>query len=288
MYVSYFFLQSNSENSTSTRLSITQSGMSFFQYSVKVMNPSRKTSFVIKKLKTSQRFQSVEDIKADISDLLSTEVDNVGYIEPGHGNKGKQHQLETSEDLNEMYKVYGKKREVRLWCLGPVGDPGQLQQSSDGSGNRKRSRTPGSVSPAPPKRAACAKKLDAVEEIVAELKKKHGSKYSAEQMSAWAHMIQLEKHASRDNPPDLPYFKKCEKKRATKEQDDLPARPSDESSRHSPVPATVQGLSPCKRIQLRTECINQLDKWHALVEKGGITKQQYDDVQKTILGDIQQ
>ena len=90
------------------------------------MNPSRKTSFVIKKLKTSQRFPSVGDIKADISDLLSTEVDNVGYIEPGHGNKGKQHQLETSEDLNEMYKWCGKKREIHLWCLGPVGDPGQL------------------------------------------------------------------------------------------------------------------------------------------------------------------
>lgn len=70
--------------------------------------------------------------------------------------------------------------------MGPVGDPGQSQQSSDGGGNRKRSHTPGSVRPAPPKRAACAKKLDAVEEIVAELKK-HGSKYSAEQMSAWAH-----------------------------------------------------------------------------------------------------
>ena len=89
------------------------------------MNPSRKTSFVIKKLKTSQRFPSVGAIKADISDLLSTEVDN-GYIEPGHGNKGKQHQLETSEDLNEMYKWCGKKREIHLWCLGPVGDPGQL------------------------------------------------------------------------------------------------------------------------------------------------------------------
>jgi len=58
-----------------------------------------------------------------------------------------------------MYKEYGKKHEVRLWCLGPVGDPGQLQQSSDGGGNRKRSRTPGSVRPAPPTRQPVLKSL---------------------------------------------------------------------------------------------------------------------------------
>lgn len=33
-------------------------------------------------------------------------------------------------------------------------------------------------------------------------------------------------------------------------------------------------LSPAKRIGLRTECINQLDKWHMLLERGAITQEQ--------------
>ena len=45
-------------------------------------------------------------------------------------------------------------------------------------------------------------------------------------------------------------------------------------------------MSSAKRINLRTECINQLDKWHMLLEKGAITSEQYQQLQGTIFGDI--
>ena len=52
--------------------------------------------------------------------------------------------------------------------------------------------------------------------------------------------------------------------------------------------STSNTLSPGKRISYRSECIDQLDKWHALLEKGAISNTQFQELQQTILGDIKQ
>ena len=44
-------------------------------------------------------------------------------------------------------------------------------------------------------------------------------------------------------------------------------------------------MSPGKRINLRSECMDQLNKWHGLLEKGAISQTQYDEFKK-IIGDI--
>ena len=50
--------------------------------------------------------------------------------------------------------------------------------------------------------------------------------------------------------------------------------------------ASVSGaVSPGKRIHLQSECINQLTKWHKLMNDGVITLEEYQDMHKTILGD---
>ena len=38
----------------------------------------------------------------------------------------------------------------------------------------------------------------------------------------------------------------------------------------------IQVMAPAKRVSLCTECIEQLQKWHNLMESGAITKPQYD------------
>ena len=89
-----------------------------------------------------------------------------------------------------------------------------------------------------------------------------------EQFRVWAHMIHMKKHSSYVDPPDKHFFRKhIAMKNKT---------------------STLAELSPVKRINLRTECINQLDKWHThmLLEKGAISSEQYTQLQETILGDI--
>ena len=49
--------------------------------------------------------------------------------------------------------------------------------------------------------------------------------------------------------------------------------------------ASTATVSPRKRLQTRSECIDQLDKWHQLMEKGTVTAEQYKENQD-IMNDI--
>ena len=160
--------------------------------------------------------------------------------------------MDSDEDVKEMYTYLRK-----LWCHVALED-GKNDQSRKGSGPPDRNDPY-------PKRALCAQKLTDVEEIVSVLKPMHGNEYPVEKLNAWTHMIH---HNSRDSPPDLPYFRGARK---TNKQ---------ENKYLSEVHA---GMSPGKRIGLRTVCIDQLQKWHCLLEMCAITQSRYDE---WIMGDI--
>ena len=125
------------------------------------------------------------------------------------------------------------------------------------------SRKPGTEECNTVKHNSYSQKISEVENIVRQLKQEHGSTFSTEQLNAWAHMIHLQKHDSLIEPPQLPYFVKRSK------------RSSDIAKQHRST----------YKSRLRLQCIDQLDKWHSLLEKGGITQTQYDKLQKEILGD---
>ena len=57
-------------------------------------------------------------------------------------------------------------------------------------------------------------------------------------------------------------------------------------SSHSCLSPPSAGISPSKRVTLHTECMKELEMWHSLLEKGGISKEQYADLQQTILKDF--
>jgi len=41
----------------------------------------------------------------------------------------------------------------------------------------------------------------------------------------------------------------------------------------------MQDLSPAKKVHMRGESIKQLAEWHALLQQGIVTKEQYDEIQ---------
>ena len=71
----------------------------------------------MRKFDATYRFTSVDDIKKELSDSLHvpTIIDIVGYIEPGHGVKGKQRWLLADSDLDEMYDIHTGKVNILLW-----------------------------------------------------------------------------------------------------------------------------------------------------------------------------
>ena len=93
-----------------------------------------------------------------------------------------------------------------------------------------------------------------VESIEDQLLEKQDGKYSREQICAWAHLIQMGKHESYDSPPNKPFWKKPSGKH---------------SSTSTDLAVTV---SPGKKVQLRDQLVEQLSKWHDLLEKGGINQ----------------
>ena len=102
--------------------------------------------------------------------------------------------------------------------------------------------------------------MSEVHDIECGLKERHAEKYSDPQYRAWANLIQMKKHESLDVAPDLPFWRGNKKK--------------------------TTSVSPGKRINLRGQCIDQLLKWHQLLEKGAITKEQYDELHSDVIEDV--
>ena len=186
----------------------------------------------------------------------------MGYVKLGHGVRGKQRWLLNNDDLADMYEAYSGKTEIMLWEYAPT-----IESSSQSGRKRSRSPLPPEKEPKSRKSDAHAKKLVEVEEIANDLELQHGGAYTREQYSVWAHMINMQKHESRTVTPDKPFFKgsKGKKKFALSDLSTSTSEPL--------------GISPGKRIHLRTQCMDQL-------EKGIISEEQYKELQGNILGDI--
>ena len=153
-------------------------------YTVKVINRTKKSEFVMKALKSKSRFVSLAYLKSNIVEEIGPlEMDVVGYMKPGHGSKGKLQELDDDNDLKEMYMLHKRKREILLWCYKLKMNPNRLavnrSSSNEGSGGP------------PTKKDAIAKSISDVETIVKVLQDTHGNLYSVEKYNAWAHLINI-------------------------------------------------------------------------------------------------
>lgn len=243
-----------------------------FSYKVKVINSNKKSDYTVKKLESSHQFQSVQELVSKLSHSFTIKVNKVGYMLPGHGLKGKHHYISTDDQIPEMYELFSGKREILLCCWYGTGTKSVVvEDDDDGIENIVQNPVP-VRSKRSTKSDAIAQKINDAEEVMNTLAKIHKN-YTSEQLSSWAHLIQMGKHHSYDNPPDYPYFKgnKRSRRKSADSGDELPRSPT---------------FSPCKKVQIRSECIDQLQKWHNLLEKGGISKEQYEELQKTIMADM--
>ena len=123
-------------------------------------------------------------------------------------------------------------------------------------------------------------KMSKVEEVYQTLLKNHGKNFKPEQLRAWANMVQMQKHTSLEEPPTGRFFKTSRDSTKVKINETL------EVACTTLIPTQPASLSPTKRVTLRTQCIEQIERWHQLMEKGAISKEQYDDLQSTILCEI--
>lgn len=183
----------------------------------------------------------------------------VGYIEPGHGMKGRKLWLRTDNDVEEMYNKHVGKQSILLWaysCVQSFTRNKPVKKVDSNFAQHKES-------------------LSEVDEKYDELRKKHGKKYTLEQLRMWAQLIHLGKHDSVDDPPDKPFW-------MGRKRDTLPIAKR--------LCSGVASVSPTKRskVSIRSELLDQLAKWHKLNETGVVSDEEYEDLKKTILSDIKQ
>lgn len=242
-------------------------------YSVKIINPQKKSDYSLRRWRhVSKRFPSVESMQSqlikDFGDVLPSRKEDIelGYIKPGHGAKGRTQWIFTEEDLDDMYKEHAEKTEIIIWLY-------RYQEKE--LTTKKRARSPTAQESTKKRKSSVVntQKLLEVEEIVDKLKTKHEGKYTIEQINVWAHLIHMKKTQSYEEPPDKPFFRGKSKKAEDKKS----------TSSSSGVP---DGISPSKRISLRTELLDQMEKLSNLYEKGVIDRAKYDNLQENILSDI--
>ena len=124
--------------------------------------PVNLTQFLNSKENLKQRFESLKDA-VDIA---------FGYIEPAHGLKGRQQWINSDDEIDDMYKLHTKKKELIIWCY-------PLQMTVLQKRSKEESHSGSS------KRTKCVEKneqaLENVKEIVSKLQLKHGNNYTPEQ-----------------------------------------------------------------------------------------------------------
>ena len=199
----------------------------------KVINPAKKTNFSLRRFRVSTRFKTVQSLRKALYEHFptystdhsaNTEMD----ISPGHGVRGRQQWISDDIDIEDMYKEYKGKKEITLWFYANAHSEEQTKKG------KKQSHSPGTDESTKRacRTAAHPQKMEEVEEVLEELKDKHAGTYTEEKLRAWAHLIQMMKHKSYSQPPDMPYFKKGNKHTHTVASD--------------PVMPAQAGVSPCK------------------------------------------
>ncbi len=276
-----------------------------FTYSLKVINPNKRSKFVVEKFRRFEKFKSPRELKlailAECEDLVPDTTDlEVGYYK---GRGSSKVWIKDEADLQSLYDNYTKdyEQEINIWCLGRGEDTDSAQNAAK---KRKHDSTENSSSGSTSKRQAIR---DEVEEIFATLQKKHGSTHTAAQLRLWANMLQIGTHRDYDEPPKVPMFGTTSKTgskgsaltealssvaegfmRALKSPGQHPSGCNSPTQTSSRSPLQEMGVSPGKCATLRTQYILQLKQLHQLLEATALTKEEYEAQKAAILQKMQE
>ena len=76
--------------------------------------PKKKNEFTVEKIhEVTGKFSTLVELRNNTFKYVPA---TYGYVEPGHGMRGKKWWLSSEKDLFEMYDIYSGKKEILLWC----------------------------------------------------------------------------------------------------------------------------------------------------------------------------
>ena len=250
-----------------------------FEYTLKIINPSRMSDFKNVDIHAKSYCSSLDELRKFIASKLPATVDppdmeavDMGFIEPGmEGRVGKCGFLV----MRISKQCIRHSKEKREFCYGATHRALHKERHKNLQNLQKKKETSESTKKTKSTYETQLKRQEEVEKIFHELEEKHSGKYKVEQLRTWAHMYHLKTHDSLDIPPDKPFFRGNVKKRPSSLTSSGERTP--ESKRAAVT--TRAGVSPGRRVNIRSELIDQLKKCQDLVDTGAISKEIFEDLQ---------
>ena len=94
-----------------------------YSYTIKLINPTRMSEYKNVEIQGKANCSSINELKEFVSTNHPSGVDmpnlvkvEMGYIEPGHGGKGRKVWIFDDGDVQRMYEAYTNKKWILLWC----------------------------------------------------------------------------------------------------------------------------------------------------------------------------
>lgn len=278
-------------------------------YRVKIINPNKKSDFMVRDLHhVIGKFDSIISLKLKIMDefgeLVPATTDfQIGYF---RGKQSTKYWLMCQDDLEMMNESLQKGNgKVVLWCDGRSTKSSDSYDPVVASHGRKR-RSAHVSEPVMSKR----QQLDEdIQDIVQDLKDKHGSKYSLPQLRWWARMIVAGNHDSNDDPPQIPAITGIQPKREKKPSlsdaiagaaitfaNAVQSPTVQQCNKQSVVifsdamstpeksnTAQATGISPGKITELRMKKLRELRELQELLEQNILTQQEFSEQKQLVL-----
>ena len=134
-----------------------------------------------------------------------------------------------------------------------------------------------------------------LEEIVTELKGKHGKNYTTMQYRIWGEMVGSDFHSSLDSPPKTSMFVRAggETPKSRKDQGVAQALSLIANQITSPTSETrpartreysiSESASPAKMIENRSKCYQQLTELHSMKSAGVLTESEYQEEKQSVV-----
>lgn len=256
---------------------------------VKVLSQSNKKDFKLYTLRgvVENSMKKPDTIKNEIFEQLGDEVVSESLdFDLGYYVGKEKKWINNVSDASDAVEILKSQKKLTLWCTGV-----QERKKRD----RRESDTDDEAQVCLSKRGKYSSAIKSKEaernNIVSELRERHGTAYSAVQYRLWAEMKIAGTWSSLEEVPPYPMFgqKKHRGLSASGELNEaLTGLAKSISVALSPQPSTSHGgstatRSPTKTANLRSKYMEQLSDLVKLREIGALSNEEYEDQRQVIV-----
>ena len=264
---------------------------------MKVIPKLKKDFRIISWHGVSEKFDSLIQLKLKLLGNLGehlppvSEIDlfEVGYLE---GRRQTKRWIVSDADIIEMYtNAPNEEHEILLWCDGK-------------DVSRKRKPANDAINEEPAAKRSSNSHEEAIEEIAQELEGIHGEKYVYRQYKLWARMIENKQHKDKNTPPNMPMIMGKPVKKDEKDLNECisdcvvaitnalggksatPTHTYQSVPSEGTIPKLADGISPGKKVNLRSQYLSQLKTLQALRDDGVLTNEEFCEEKISVLNTL--